>query len=288
MFLPPHLIAIVFTLFDRKILDTADAASWGLLIGGLLVGTVAGLIAAKKVKMTSMPEMVALLNGFGGLASLLVGWVEFHFDGVAGIEISLFTKVSVIATILIGGLTFTGSVYAWGKLSGKISGKAKVFGGQKILNASIAIALVLVSVIFCIVVKGKFFVNSPWKLFNLFFCFVPAIVNTGLSPFSNCVKHIISPHNFSYIISYIIRFVYLKGTSHDRKVPSEYKTKLASDTVFLKIVHGFFNIHKCFPPQPVLNLFVIPILSVKGAVLQRLGNMVQFNKLALIQIGNRP
>ncbi len=145
------LIAIVFTLFDRKILDTADAASWELLIGGLLVGTVAGLIAAKKVKMTSMPEMVALLNGFGGLASLLVGWVEFHFDGVAGIEISLFTKVSVIATILIGGLTFTGSVYAWGKLSGKISGKAKVFGGQKILNASIAIALVLVSVIFCIV-----------------------------------------------------------------------------------------------------------------------------------------
>ena len=145
------LIAIIFTLFDRKILDTADPVSWALLIGGLLIGTVVGFIVAKKVKMTSMPEMVALLNGFGGLASLLVGWVEFHFDGIAGIDISLFTKVSVIITILIGGLTFTGSVYAWGKLSGKISGRAKVFKGQKAFNATIAAALVIASAAFCVI-----------------------------------------------------------------------------------------------------------------------------------------
>ena len=146
------LLAVVVTLFDKQILDSADATSWGLLFGGLVFGTIVGVVAAKKVKMTSMPEMVALLNGFGGLASLLVGWADYYYNGVAKAEgivgsvekavsggVPTFTKVATILAILIGGITFTGSVYAWGKLSGKISGKAKVFAGQKAVNASIAV-----------------------------------------------------------------------------------------------------------------------------------------------------
>ena len=117
------LVAVVFTLFDHKILDASDKITWVILAAGLLLGTVIGLVAAKKVKMTSMPEMVALLNGFGGLASLLVAWVEYHYDGVANIPAGVIAKSAIIVTILIGGVTFTGSAYAWAKLSGKLSGK---------------------------------------------------------------------------------------------------------------------------------------------------------------------
>ena len=133
------LIAVVITLFDKKILDCTDPMSWGLLAGGLLLGAVIGVIVAKVVKMTSMPEMVALLNGFGGLASLLVAVGEYHYDMVLNKMPDDFSKFAIIATILIGGITFTGSVYAWGKLSGKISGKAKVYVGQKAVNAIVAL-----------------------------------------------------------------------------------------------------------------------------------------------------
>ena len=78
------LVAVVITLFDKKILDCNDPLSWGLLAGGLLFGGLVGAVMAKRVKMTSMPEMVALLNGFGGLASLLVAAAEYYFDMVQG------------------------------------------------------------------------------------------------------------------------------------------------------------------------------------------------------------
>lgn len=133
------LVAVVFTLFDGKILDATDKITWAILAGGLLLGSLAGWIAAKKVKMTSMPEMVALLNGFGGLASLLVAWAEYHYDGVANVAVGGFSRFAIIATILIGGVTFTGSAYAWAKLSGKISGKPAIYAGQKIVNAAIAL-----------------------------------------------------------------------------------------------------------------------------------------------------
>ena len=148
------LIAVVITLFDKKIIDCSDPTSWGLLAGGLAVGAIIGAVVAKKVKMTAMPEMVALLNGFGGLASLLVAAAEYYFDSVKGQMPSDFSKFAIIATIFIGGVTFTGSVYAWGKLSGKISGKAKVYPGQKTVNAVVAMLTIAASAIF--VVLGDF------------------------------------------------------------------------------------------------------------------------------------
>ncbi len=181
------LLAVVVTLFDRKILNSADPMSWGLLFGGLAVGGLIGLVVAKKVKMTSMPEMVALLNGFGGLASLLVGWSDFFYNGVvksqsvsgvvqnvAGFEMSTFTKVATIAAVLIGGITFTGSVYAWGKLSGKISGKAKVFVGQKAFNALLAILMLGASVAFAVVGDAE---HAHW-------CLIGAVVFSFLLGFA--------------------------------------------------------------------------------------------------------
>ena len=147
-------IAVVATLFDRNLLGSS-AAMWALIACGILVGAVIGWAAAKYVKMTSMPEMVALLNGFGGLASLLVGWADFQYNGSHPAANIYFYKTATILAILIGGVTFTGSVYAWGKLSGKISGKAKVFKGQKILNAIIALACLGASVAFVLVGEYK-------------------------------------------------------------------------------------------------------------------------------------
>ncbi|MBO6102834.1 MAG: NAD(P)(+) transhydrogenase (Re/Si-specific) subunit beta [Opitutales bacterium] len=143
------LVAVLATLLDRQILG-AGAAMWALIIGGIAIGSAIGWAAAKFVKMTSMPEMVALLNGFGGLASLLVGWADFQYFPNKGTPVDnlYFYKTATILAVLIGGITFTGSIYAWGKLSGKISGKAKVFAGQKLLNAFVAILCVAASAAF--------------------------------------------------------------------------------------------------------------------------------------------
>jgi NAD(P) transhydrogenase subunit beta len=145
------LIAVAITLFDKKVLDCTDPLSWGLLIGGIVFGALVGALVAKKVKMTAMPEMVALLNGFGGLASLLVAFGEFQFDMDANKAPELFSKCAIAATILIGAITFTGSVYAWGKLSGKLSGKPKVYIGQKAVNAIVALLAVASAVAFAVV-----------------------------------------------------------------------------------------------------------------------------------------
>ncbi len=133
------LIAVVATL-ARSGLDY----TW--IAAGLLAGAAAGAVAAKRVQMTGMPELVALFNGFGGLASLLVGWAEFekirsvtwaiYLEGLGeGTPGAWFSAVVMVLAVLIGGVTFTGSVIAWLKLSGKMGGTAVVFGGQKALNA---------------------------------------------------------------------------------------------------------------------------------------------------------
>ena len=128
------LIAVLVTVVGRAF---EDDFLWYWIPVGLIVGGAIGLIAAKKVAMTGMPEMVALFNGFGGLGSLLVGWAEV----AKGRDIAAFNEGAVIATILIGGITFTGSMIAWAKLSGKMGGSAIVFPGQKAINAAIFAAL---------------------------------------------------------------------------------------------------------------------------------------------------
>ena len=97
--------------------------------------------AAEKVAMTSMPDMVALFNGSGGIASLFVGWAALYNLGN-----STFTDITIVLSILIGGLTFTGSILAWGKLSEVMTSRAIVFGAQRIFNAALLIALVVCSV----------------------------------------------------------------------------------------------------------------------------------------------
>jgi len=128
------LLAIVATLFFEVGLDY----TWIVL--GLVIGGAIGAIAARRVQMTGMPEMVALLNGSGGLASLLVGWAEYARSDV----VPTFAAFAIVVTVLIGGLAATGSVVAFAKLSGRMDGKPLLFAGQKALNA-LVLGLALVA-----------------------------------------------------------------------------------------------------------------------------------------------
>jgi len=128
------LIAIVAVLFECCLDYT-----W--VITGLAIGSLIGLIAARTVKMTSMPQMVALLNGFGGIASFLVGWENYHSQP----DSTLFVRVAVLLAVLIGGVAFSGSLVAYGKLAGKISGRPILIGGHRWLTIGILAALLICS-----------------------------------------------------------------------------------------------------------------------------------------------
>jgi NAD(P) transhydrogenase subunit beta len=117
------LIAVVAALLECCIGYTA-------VIVGLIVGAAIGVAAARRVQMTEMPQMVALLNGFGGLASLLVGWENFHGQPNS----TTFVSVAVFLAVLIGGVTFSGSLVAYAKLAERLSGKPIAFTGQRWVN----------------------------------------------------------------------------------------------------------------------------------------------------------
>ena len=124
------LIAVVVALLDQGIVEYQWIAM------GMVAGGVVGAAAARLVKMTSMPEMVALFNGFGGMASLLVGWAALSPTATT------FTMITIVLSILIGGLTFTGSLIAYGKLSEVIDGKPVMFAGQQIVNSLIVLGVI--------------------------------------------------------------------------------------------------------------------------------------------------
>ena len=125
-------VAIVSTLVAY------DKIDFQMIIVGMIIGTVIGALFAQKVEMTQMPQMVAIFNGFGGSASALVAAAEFLNTG----HISTFTLSSIMISIFIGTLTFTGSFIAFGKLQGFISGQPIVFPTQQAFNALLAIALI--------------------------------------------------------------------------------------------------------------------------------------------------
>lgn len=118
-----------------------------------LIGAYVGILMAIKVQMTAMPEMVALFNGFGGLASVAVGVVEGiklnmipvgYFDSML-----VFSQVAVCLTIIVGGITFTGSLIAYGKLSQKIPTGSITFCGQKWVDVGLALLLCIASWEWC-------------------------------------------------------------------------------------------------------------------------------------------
>jgi NAD(P) transhydrogenase subunit beta len=130
------LLAITVTLFDAAIL------SYEIIIAGVLVGAVIGIWMARAVKMTAMPQMVALLNGFGGAASLVVGGGEFLRAELVGENPLLDTSITIQLAILIGAVTFSGSLVAFAKLQELMTGRPITFPAQKVVNAGIFLAIV--------------------------------------------------------------------------------------------------------------------------------------------------
>ena len=128
------LLAVVVTLLDQNIID------YRYIAGALLAGSLVGYFAATKVKMTSMPEMVAIFNGFGGIASLLVGSSEYIHSSLNNPAL----MGAIYLTVLIGGVTFTGSLIAYGKLSEVISGRPFLYKGQQFVNGLLLISILLV------------------------------------------------------------------------------------------------------------------------------------------------
>jgi len=130
------LIAIVVTFMSSKTL------SYGTIMAGLVVGGAIGLFMARTVKMTSMPQMVALLNGAGGGSSLLVASAEFLNFEQHGVQPTLDAGISTQVAILIGAVTLTGSLIAFAKLQELMTGRAITFPFQKSFNAFIFLTII--------------------------------------------------------------------------------------------------------------------------------------------------
>ncbi len=138
-------IAILATIFLYRDENGNPLGNYGWIFAGLIIGSVVGTLAAKKVQMTAMPEMVSMFNGMGGACAMLISVIEFHhltsgftpelaeeaggsaFNTIAGGHL-----LTIILGMVIGSVSFAGSIIAWGKLNGKI--KDFAFNGQHIVN----------------------------------------------------------------------------------------------------------------------------------------------------------
>ena len=157
------MIAIVATLIAKHEIEI----DFQLIAIGIVVGIIIGATFAIKVEMTQMPQMVAIFNGFGGGASALVSAAEFLKTG----EITTFTLGTIVLSIFVGTLTFTGSFIAFGKLQGFVSGQPIVFPGQQVFNGLMAVALLIV---------GFYLVQIPDEI-NYFYAIVVISAIMGIT-----------------------------------------------------------------------------------------------------------
>jgi NAD(P) transhydrogenase subunit beta len=148
------IIAIFGTIFLYES-EGKKLGNYAWIFGGLLIGTIIGTLSAKKVKMTAMPEMVSLFNGMGGACAALISMVEFnHLQHqqfiVNGTSVGGGTLLAIVLGLIIGTISFAGSMVAWGKLNGKL--KDFSFPGQHLIN--IGLLLVILSMAGFLVWKG--------------------------------------------------------------------------------------------------------------------------------------
>lgn len=173
-------LAIFGTIFFYQ--DPASGErlhNYGWIFGGLAIGAVVGTLAAQRVKMTAMPEMVSLFNGMGGACAALISIVEFHhfassdfsfqifesFVSDAGAEEMIFelpvpigTLTTIFLGLIIGTISFAGSAIAWGKLNGSL--KDWSFKGQHIVNLFILAAIIGLSIILLAKIENSFELNA--------------------------------------------------------------------------------------------------------------------------------
>ena len=136
------LIATVTVMCEKDVLGSWNndilKNGYFYIVLAILIGGIIGAIWSKKVEMTGMPELVALFNGFGGLSSLLVAIAQYMSTDAT--KTDAFTDITLGLTIAIGAVAFTGSVVAWGKLSGKLFKKQVAIPAKNLLNGILVIA----------------------------------------------------------------------------------------------------------------------------------------------------
>ncbi len=141
-------LAIVTTLLLPGI------ESYGLIIGGIALGGAIGAVIAKKIAMTALPQLVAAFHSLVGLAAVFIAGAAFHNPAAYGIgepgAIAIGSLIEMTLGVAIGAITFTGSIIAFGKLQGFITGKPLVFKGQHLVNAVIALSLIGLVVFLCL------------------------------------------------------------------------------------------------------------------------------------------
>ena len=168
-------LAILGTIFLYEE-DGARLGNYAWIFGGILIGTITGTLAAKRVKMTAMPEMVSLFNGMGGACAALISLVEFdhlaHMDPMmAGVLLMSAGGASavkgflliIVLGLIIGSVSFAGSIIAWGKLNGSI--KDFSFKGQHIFNI-LLLAVIVVLAVYLIVFLPA---NAVLIFYTIFF-----------------------------------------------------------------------------------------------------------------------
>jgi NAD(P) transhydrogenase subunit beta len=133
--------AIVATLFDRRVL------SFEWIVVGALVGGIGGAIGARKVKMTAMPQMVALFNGFGGGAAALVALADYHDTVALPGHVPAKIIISILFSSVVGSISFAGSMVAFGKLQELISGSPVLLPGQRVITAGLFAAVLVMCVV---------------------------------------------------------------------------------------------------------------------------------------------
>ena len=198
-----YIVAAILFIFGIKMLGSADSARRGNLVSaagmllavvvtllksgmdyqwvliGLGIGAVIGGVWARVVRMTGMPELVALFNGFGGFASVFVAWSEYQRYHVAGgfgdDPQTTFLAAVIAAAVWIGSTTFSGSLVAWGKLSGKLSGKPTVLPRQRL----IAIVLLALAVL-----GGIVYAAFPDSVFAYWLFVAVLVAGLGLGVFA--------------------------------------------------------------------------------------------------------
>src|SRR5829696_5575337 len=173
-------LAIFGTIFLYEDLDTGDRLhNYGWIFGGLLIGAIIGTFIARKVKMTAMPEMVSLFNGMGGACAALISIAEFNhfassnfayhiiqeFPGENTVSMEAFelplqtaTMLTIFLGLIIGSVSFAGSIIAWGKLNGKIQDKS--FKGQHIVNLGILALIIGLTIFLLATISSSFQVND--------------------------------------------------------------------------------------------------------------------------------
>ncbi|MBZ4191687.1 NAD(P)(+) transhydrogenase (Re/Si-specific) subunit beta [Niabella beijingensis] len=167
------LLAILGTVFLYQDERGTRLGNYGWIFGGIFIGAVIGTLAAKKVKMTAMPEMVSMFNGMGGLCAALISIVEFDYLGelhhtirdtyYGSTALPAFTGhlVIILLGLIIGSVSFSGSVVAWGKLNGTI--KDRSFKGQHIVNLLVLLVILLASVFLVV----RFDASASWIFYGV-------------------------------------------------------------------------------------------------------------------------